>query len=82
MTLVLDSADVYLWGGESIIMDGASVGEISSAGWSPRAGACVAMGYVRGDAANLAHAGSAAQIELWGDRVAARLFDRWPATPH
>ena len=79
VTLVLDSADVYLWGGESIIMDGVSVGEISSAGWSPRARACVAMGYVRGDTANVPHAGTAAQVGLWGENVAVKLYDRWLA---
>ncbi|MEO6623525.1 MAG: glycine cleavage T C-terminal barrel domain-containing protein, partial [Burkholderiaceae bacterium] len=79
ITLVLDSADIYLWGGESIIVDGASVGEISSAGWSPRAGACVALGYVRGDAANAPHAGTAAQVGLWGENVAVKMHDRWLA---
>ncbi|RYX94072.1 MAG: FAD-dependent oxidoreductase [Comamonadaceae bacterium] len=84
VTLVLDAADgrdAYLWGGESIVVNGLTVGEISSAGWSPRAGACVALGYVRGDVANLPHDGSAAQVELWGDRLAVRLFDQWPPRP-
>jgi 4-methylaminobutanoate oxidase (formaldehyde-forming) len=38
----------------------------------------VALGYVRGDSANHAHAGTPAQIELWGERVAVKLYDRWP----
>jgi glycine cleavage system aminomethyltransferase T/glycine/D-amino acid oxidase-like deaminating enzyme len=78
VTLVVDSPDVYLWGGESIVVGASTVGEISSAGWSPRAGACVALGYVRGDVANLPHDASAAQVELWSDRFAARLYDQWP----
>ena len=53
------------------------VGEISSAGWSPKAGACVALGYVRGDAANVLHAGTATQVGLWGENVAVKLYDRW-----
>ncbi len=78
VTLVFDAPEVYVWGGEAIVLDGASVGEISSVGWSPRAGACVALGYVRGSGANQAHHGTPAEIELWGERVGVRLFDRWP----
>jgi 4-methylaminobutanoate oxidase (formaldehyde-forming) len=33
---------------------------------------------VRGDAANAAHEGTPADILLWGDRIAAGLYDRWP----
>ena len=78
VTLVFDAPEVYAWGGEAIVLDGASVGEISSVGWSPLAGACVALGYVRGSGANQAHDGTPAEIELWGERVGVRLFDRWP----
>ncbi|CAN7553561.1 GcvT family protein [Polaromonas sp. LjRoot131] len=78
VTLVFDTGDAFAWGGEAIVLGGQSVGEISSVGWSPLAGACVALGYVRGDSANQAHAGTPAQIELWGERVAVKLYDRWP----
>jgi 4-methylaminobutanoate oxidase (formaldehyde-forming) len=81
VTLVFDSPVVYAWGGEAILLQDESVGEISSVGWSPRAGACVALGYVRGAAANQTHDGTPAAIELWGERVPVRLYDRWPA-PH
>ncbi len=77
VTLVAESADDYLWGGESILLDGTTVGEISSAGWSPGAGACVALGYVRQQAAQVAHAGTAAQVALWGRQIPVRLYDRW-----
>ena len=81
VTLVLgDSAD-YAWGGEAILADGAPVGEISSAGWSPRAGACMALGYVRGPLANQAHAGTPVQIDLWGRAVPATAWDSWPPSP-
>ena len=76
--LVLDSADAYAWGGEAIIVDGEAVGEISSAGWSPKAGACVALGYVRGAAALAAHRGTPAQVELWGEKLGVKLYDQWP----
>ena len=78
VTLVFDSAENYAWGGEAIVLNGETVGEISSVGWSPLANACVGLGYVRGDGATLEHHGTRALIELWGDAVAVRLYDRWP----
>ena len=77
VTLVFETADAYAWGGEAIVLNGESVGEISSVGWSLKAGACVALGYLRGAGANQAHAGTPATIELWGEPVAVRLYDRW-----
>jgi glycine cleavage system aminomethyltransferase T len=78
VTLVFDDAQAFGWGGEPIVLNGETVGEISSIGWSPLAGACVALGYVRGAGANQPHAGTPAHIELWGQRVAVTLHDRWP----
>jgi 4-methylaminobutanoate oxidase (formaldehyde-forming) len=78
VTLVFDTPDAYAWGGEGILLGGVSVGEISSVGWSPLAGACVALGYVRGAAALQPHVATPAHIELWGERVAVTLHDRWP----
>ena len=80
VSIVLDAHQPYLWGGEAILLGGVSVGEVSSAGWSPRAGRCVALGYVRGAAAAAEHAGTVAQIELWGERHGAQLFDQAPGT--
>ena len=81
VSVVFDSSEPYAWGGESIVLDGATVGELSSVGWSHRAGRCVALGYVRGESANQPHTGTPAAIDLWGDRVGVRLFDRWPVPP-
>jgi glycine cleavage system aminomethyltransferase T len=55
------------------------VGELGSVGWSLKAGACVGLGYVRGAAAQVVHQGTPVQVDLWGQRVPARAFDRWPA---
>jgi glycine cleavage system aminomethyltransferase T len=77
VTVVLKTGSAYAWGGESLILNGNTVGELSSVGWSPRAGACVALGYVRGTAANQPHQGTPAEIDLWGDRVPVRLYDQW-----
>ncbi len=82
VTLVFDSPEPYAWGGEAIVLNGSTVGEISSVGWSPLANACVALGYVRGPGANVVHDGTPAQIELWGDAVAVKLYDQWPKRPH
>ena len=78
VTLVFDTPDAFAWGGEGILLGGASVGDITSVGWSPLAGACVALGYVRGAAALQSHVATPAHIELWGERVAVTLHDRWP----
>ncbi|MDP3822382.1 MAG: FAD-dependent oxidoreductase [Burkholderiales bacterium] len=78
VTVVLDSSLHYAWGGEALLIDGSPVGELSSVGWSPKAQACVALAYVRGDAAQQAHAGTVVEIDLWGERVAASAWDTWP----
>ena len=77
LTFVLADPADYVWGGEAVLVDDQPAGELSSAGWSPRAGACVALGYVRGPAAQRAHAGTPVTIDLWGRRVAATAWDRW-----
>jgi 4-methylaminobutanoate oxidase (formaldehyde-forming) len=79
LSFVFDDASAYAWGGEAIVIDGETVGELSSVGYSPKAGACVGLGYVRGAAAQAVHAGTPAQIDLWGEPVATRAFDKWPA---
>jgi len=75
LTFVLDDPQAWIWGGEAIVIDSETVGEVSSAGWSPAAGACAALGYVRGAAAQRAHAGTPVRIDLWGDAVAATAWD-------
>jgi heterotetrameric sarcosine oxidase gamma subunit len=79
LSFVLDDPAAYAWGGEAIVVDGQAVGELSSAGWSPKAGACVGLGYVRGEAAQHVHAGTPVRIDLWGETVPARAWERWPA---
>ena len=77
LTFVLLDPAAYAWGGEAVVIDGATVGELSSAGFSPKAGSCVALGYVRGAAALRVHEGTAVSIDLWGEAVAAKAWDRW-----
>jgi hypothetical protein len=35
---------------------------------------------VRGGLANLLHTGTVAKIDLWGERITARLYDQLPAS--
>jgi heterotetrameric sarcosine oxidase gamma subunit len=78
LTFVFDSPQAYAWGGDAVSMDGEAVGELSSAGWSPKAGACVALGYVRGEAARREHRGTAVAIDLYGEAARAAAWDAWP----
>jgi 4-methylaminobutanoate oxidase (formaldehyde-forming) len=78
LSVVLEDGQAWAWGGEAILIDGQAVGELSSVGFSPKAGACVGLGYVRGDAAQRVHQGTRVHIGLWGDAVAATAWDVWP----
>jgi 4-methylaminobutanoate oxidase (formaldehyde-forming) len=78
VTIVLDEPGPYAWGGEALSVDGTPVGELASVGWSPKANACVALAYVRGEAALRPHAGTPVAIDLWGDAVPATAWDAWP----
>jgi 4-methylaminobutanoate oxidase (formaldehyde-forming) len=49
----LDDPAAFPWGGEPILMDGRSIGEITSAGYSRKLGRAVAFGYAKS-----AHAGA------------------------
>ena len=77
LSFVFDDPAHYAWGGEAITVQGQTVGELSSAGWGYGAGRCMALGYVRGDAATQVHDGTPVSIDLWGQAVPARAFDRW-----
>ena len=75
---MFDSPAAYAWGGEALLIDGRPVGELSSVGWSPKAGACVGLGYVRGAAALRPQAGTVVAVDLWGMPVGATAWDAWP----
>jgi 4-methylaminobutanoate oxidase (formaldehyde-forming) len=78
VTVVLGNNQDYAWGGESILWQGKPAGDLTSVGYSLRAGACVGHGYLRGEAAAQVHHGSPVQIDLWGTPVVATAWDRWP----
>jgi 4-methylaminobutanoate oxidase (formaldehyde-forming) len=72
---VFGEPTAYGWGGEAIRIDGEAAGELTSAGWSLAAGACVGLGYVRGAAAQRVHHGTPVVIDLWGEPTAATAWD-------
>ena len=49
LQFTFDDPAAFAWGGEPILMDGRSVGELTSAGYSRRLGRAVALGYARAD---------------------------------
>ena len=77
VTIVFDAPEAYAWGGETILVDGRPVGELSSAGWSAAAGRCIGLGYLRGADAAREHTGRALVVDLWGEPVPASAWDRW-----
>jgi 4-methylaminobutanoate oxidase (formaldehyde-forming) len=68
------ATDLFAWGGEPILRDGAPVGELSSVGYSAALGGMVGMGFVHGSkperAAQLL--ASRYEIEVSGVKVAAQ----------
>jgi 4-methylaminobutanoate oxidase (formaldehyde-forming) len=75
VAIELDDAATWIWGGEPLLLAGEPVGELASAGWSPAAGRCVALAYLRGEAANRLHAGTPVTIDLFGEPVSATAWD-------
>ncbi|MFT3820313.1 MAG: FAD-dependent oxidoreductase [Rubrivivax sp.] len=78
LAVVLDDPAPYVWGGETVLIAGQPVGELSSAGWGYRAGCCIGLAYARGEAARRVHQGTPVAVDLWGEPQPARAFDRWP----
>lgn len=71
----LNDTNAYLWGGETVLVNGVPVGEITSTGWGYQAGRCVGMAYVRGAVCEQVFDATTIQIELWGDVLEALAFD-------
>ena len=49
VSLVVESSEAMLWGGELLVRDGEPGGQVTSAAWGATVGACVGLGYVRSD---------------------------------
>ena len=74
--LSFDDPAAFPWGGEPVVMNGASVGEITSAGYSRRHGRALAMAYARADRPLTDDALMAARYEV---DIAGEMF---AVTPH
>jgi glycine cleavage system aminomethyltransferase T/glycine/D-amino acid oxidase-like deaminating enzyme len=76
VVLTLDDAAAFPWGGEPLVMNGNTVSELTSVGYSHTLGRCVAMAYARGDAplSDAAVLGARYEIDIAGTFFA--------ATPH
>ena len=46
VSLVLDSPDPMMWGGELVLRDGVAVGQVTSAAFATTTNACVALAYI------------------------------------
>ncbi len=77
------ATELFAWGGEPILRDGAPVGELTSVGYSARLGCMVGMGYVYSAQPERAAQvlASAYEIEVSGSKVTARAAVKapWPA---
>jgi heterotetrameric sarcosine oxidase gamma subunit len=76
VTFAFEDPAAFPWGGEPILMDGRTVGELTSAGYSARHGRAIAMGYARSEAplSEAALLGARYEVDIAGRRYA--------VTPH
>ena len=80
VSLVVDSPDPMLWGGELLLDRGRPVGQVTSAAWGEAVGACVGLALLRSDGsvreADLA--GGGFQVDVAGRRYDVHLSLRAP----
>ena len=76
LLFTFDDPAAFPWGGEPIIINGQSIGELTSAGYSRHHGRAVAMGYARSDRglSDAALLAAHYQVDIAGERFA--------VTPH
>ena len=76
------ATELFAWGGEPILRDGAPVGELTSVGYSATLGQMVGLGFVHGARPERAEQllASRYEIEVSGSKIAARASVRapWP----
>ena len=85
VSVVLEDREPVLWGGETLLRDGAPVGDLTSAAYGHTVGASVGLGYVRrADGAAIDAAwleGGRFAVDLAGMRLAAKVSLRCPYDP-
>lgn len=74
VSLVVESPDPMLWGGELVLRDGSPVGQVTSAAWGETVGSCVALAYLRHDGPVTSGwlAAGAFEVDVAGERYAVR----------
>ncbi|MCW2793376.1 MAG: dependent oxidoreductase [Nocardioides sp.] len=80
VSLVVESPEPMLWGGELVLGDGAPAGQVTSAAWGETVGCCVGLAYLRADGPvtsdYLARGGF--EVDVAGERYAVRLALKAP----
>jgi 4-methylaminobutanoate oxidase (formaldehyde-forming) len=74
VSLVVESSEPMLWGGELLLRDGAPVGQVTSAAWGGTVGSCVGLGYLRhgGPITSGWLASGGFEVDVAGERYAVR----------
>ncbi|WP_243057699.1 FAD-dependent oxidoreductase [Nocardioides sp. SR21] len=74
VSLVVESPEPMLWGGELVLRGGSPVGQVTSAAWGATVGSCVALAYLRHDGPVTGEwlAGGGFEVDVAGERYAAR----------
>ncbi|MBZ5739931.1 FAD-dependent oxidoreductase [Nocardioides sp. GBK3QG-3] len=80
VSLVVESPEPMLWGGELLLRDGVPCGQVTSAAWGETVGSCVGLGYLRHDGPVTSDwlAGGGFQVDVAGERYAVRCSLRAP----
>jgi 4-methylaminobutanoate oxidase (formaldehyde-forming) len=80
VSLRVESPEPMLWGGELLLLDGAPVGQVTSAAWGATVGSAVGLALLRCDGAVTEEwlAGGRFQVDVGGERHAVRLSLRAP----
>jgi glycine cleavage system aminomethyltransferase T/glycine/D-amino acid oxidase-like deaminating enzyme len=75
VSLVLESAEPMLWGGELVLRDGSPAGQVTSAAWGATLGACVGLAWLRTDGPLTSDTltGSRFEVDVAGTRYGVRL---------
>lgn len=84
VSIVLEDGEPLLWGGEALLRDGKAVGDLTSAAYGHTIGAAVGLGYVKrvdGEAIDAAWLAGRFEVDLAGNRLAAKVSLRAPYDP-
>lgn len=80
VSLVVESPDAMLWGGELVLRDGVPAGQVTSAAWGETVGSCVGLAYLRHDRPVTTDwlAAGRFEVDVAGERYAVRASLRAP----